>query len=274
MPDVDYVDTHCHLDHHRTATVAEQVERARAAGVRRLVTIGTDVDSSRQAVAAAESHEDVWAVVGIHPNDADHATDEALAAIEQLAHHARTVGVGETGLDRYRDATSPAQQEASFRAHIDLATETDRTLVIHCRDAWEPCLQVLEDHGAPPRVVMHCFSGDTEVVARCAERGWFMSFAGNVTFSNAQPLREAARVSPVELLLTETDSPFLAPHPHRGSANEPMRIPLVLETLAVVHDRPVPEMAAQVWQNAERAFAIGEQPTSIRIGAPVETGAN
>jgi TatD DNase family protein len=262
VPDVDYVDTHCHLDHHRTATVAEQVERARAAGVRRLVTIGTDVTSSRRAVAAAEAHDGVWAVVGIHPNDADQANDEALAEIERLALHERTVGVGETGLDRYRDATTPAQQEASFRAHIDLATATDRTLVIHCRDAWKPCLQILEDHGAPPRVVMHCFSGDTDVVALCADRGFFMSFAGNVTFSNAQPLRDAAAASPVELLLTETDSPFLAPHPHRGSENEPMRIPLVLETLAAVHDHPVAEMASQVWENAGRAFAI------------VETGAN
>lgn len=258
MPDVDYVDTHCHLDHHRTATVDEQVERARSAGVRRMVTIGTDVVSSRQAVTTAEAHDDVWAVVGIHPNDADQASSEALAEIERLARHERTVGVGETGLDRYRDATTPAQQEASFRAHIDLATATDRTLVIHCRDAWDACLAVLEDHGAPPRVVMHCFSGDPDVVAHCADRGWFMSFAGNVTFANAGPLRDAAKASPIELLLTETDSPFLAPHPHRGTANEPMRIPLVLETLATVHDSPVSEMAGKVWDNAARAFAIAQ----------------
>ncbi|MDX1509809.1 MAG: TatD family hydrolase [Nitriliruptorales bacterium] len=258
MSDVGYVDTHCHLDHHWEASVDEQVARARAAGVHRLVTIGTDLVSSRQAVDAAFSHDGVWAVVGIHPNDADEATGSVLAEIEELAADPRVVGVGETGLDRYRDATTPEQQDEAFRAHIEIAKRTGRTLVIHCRDAWEPCLETLEDQGAPDRVVMHCFSGDAGIVARCAEHGWFMSFAGNVTFTNAGPLRAAAASVPAELLLTETDSPFLTPHPHRGTPNEPRHVPLVIEALAAVHERSPDWMREQVWENSGRAFAFAE----------------
>lgn len=258
MSDVGYVDTHCHLDHHREASVSDQVERATAAGVRRLITIGTDLHSSRKAVEAAAAHDSVWAVVGVHPNDADAATDDVLAEIEALAAGPRTVGVGETGLDRYRDATTPQQQEAAFRCHIDISRRTNRTLVIHCREAWEQCLAVLEDHGPPDRVVLHCFSGDEQVVARCAEAGWFMSFAGNVTFRNASELRTAAAAVPPELLLTETDSPFLTPHPHRGTPNEPRWVPLVLDTLAAVQDRSPQWLQAQVWDNAGRAFGLAE----------------
>jgi TatD DNase family protein len=253
---VTYVDTHCHLDHHEGASVAEQVARARAAGVTTLVTVGTDLASSRQAVTSATRHEGVWAAVGVHPNDAMEATPAVLEAIERLAAHPACVAVGETGLDRYRDHTTPAQQEASFRAHIEIAKRTDRALVIHCRDAWDPCLAVLEDQGPPERVVMHCFSGDEAVVERCAGAGWFVSFAGNVTFRNAQPLRDAAAVVPLDLLLTETDSPYLTPHPHRGAPNEPAYVPLTLRLLAGLHDLEEAELAARVLDNAHRAFAI------------------
>lgn len=262
MSDVGYVDTHCHLDHHWEASVGDQVERAGAAGVQRLITIGTDLESSRQAVEAAGTHDTVWAVVGVHPNDADEASDDVLAAIETLAGHERAVGVGETGMDRYRDATTPEQQEEAFRRHIDIARRTGRTLVIHCRDAWDPCLAILEDHGPPDRVVLHCFSGDEGVVRRCADAGWFMSFAGNVTFTNAAPLRSAAAAVPAELLLTETDSPFLTPHPHRGTPNEPQYVPLVLDALAKVQDRSVDWMLTQVWENAGRAFGFAEAGTN------------
>ena len=220
------------------------------------MTIGTDLESSRHAVEAASTHGDVWAVVGVHPNDADTATESVLAEIEELAGYPRVIGVGETGMDRYRDATTPAQQDEAFRAHIEIAKRTGRTLVIHCRDAWDPCLETLEDQGAPDRVVMHCFSGDEGIVARCAEHGWFMSFAGNVTFTNAGPLRAAAARVPAELLLTETDSPFLTPHPHRGTPNEPRLVPLVIETLAAVHEQSPDWMREQVWENAERAFTF------------------
>ena len=251
-----YVDTHCHLDHHEGLSVAEQVERARAAGVGLMITIGTDMASSTQAVSTARRFDDVHACVGIHPNDAMEASPRVLEVIERLTEEPEVVAVGETGLDYYRDHTTPQQQSAAFRAHIDLAREHDKTLVIHCREAWADCLAILEDATAPPRVVMHCFSGDVDVAKRCADRGWFMSFAGNVTFKNAADLREAAAVVPPELLLTETDSPFLTPHPHRGKPNDPSYVPYVLETLAEVHQRPVAELESVVEANARRAFAL------------------
>jgi TatD DNase family protein len=253
---VPFVDTHCHLDHHFDLPVATQVRRAREAGVTTMITVGTDMASSTEAVATARRYEGVYAAVGVHPNDAMEATPQVLGVIGRLATEPDVVAIGETGLDYYRDHTTPAQQEASFRAHIDLANELDRTLIIHCRDAWPDCLDVLEDQGAPERVVMHCFSGDTEVVARCVERGWFLSFAGNVTFRNAVELREAAAATPRELLLTETDSPYLTPHPHRGEANDPSYLPLTAQVLAEVQGATVEELEPQLIDNAVRAFAL------------------
>jgi TatD DNase family protein len=255
---VPYVDTHCHLDHHDLLSADEQVTRARAAGVETMVTIGTDMASSTQAVRTASRFDGVFACVGIHPNDAMEATPHVLEVIDRPAQEDVVVAVGETGFDYYRDHTTPAQQEASFRAHIDIAKAHDRALVIHCRDAWADCLDVLDDQGAPDRVVMHCFSGDLEVTRRCAERGWYLSFAGNVTFANARDLRETAAATPLDLLLTETDSPFLTPHPHRGKRNDPSYVPYVLRTLAEVQQRPVEEVEAAVEANALRAFALSE----------------
>jgi TatD DNase family protein len=253
-----YVDTHCHLDHNDELGAAEQVARANADGVTTLVTVGTDMASSTQAVQTATRFPGVWAVVGIHPNDAMEATPHVLEVIDRLAAQERVVGIGETGLDYYRDHTTPQQQDRAFRRHIEIAKRHDKTLVIHCRDAWEDCLEILTDEGAPDRVVMHCFSGDVDVVERCADAGWFMSFAGNVTFKNAQPLRDAAKAAPLDLLLTETDSPYLSPEPHRGKVNQPARVPHVLETLARLHDLSIDDAADAVLANAHRAFDITE----------------
>ncbi|MTV25898.1 TatD family deoxyribonuclease [Nitriliruptoraceae bacterium ZYF776] len=251
-----YVDTHCHLDHHFDLSAAEQVERARAAGVTTMITVGTDMASSTEAVSTAKRFDGVYAAVGVHPNDSMEATPPVLDVIARLATEPKVVAIGETGLDYYRDHTTPQQQEASFRAHIELAKEHDKTLVIHCREAWDDCLAVLEDQGAPDRVVMHCFSGDESVVARCVEAGWYLSYAGNVTFKNAQPLRDAVAVTPLELLLTETDSPYLTPHPHRGDTNDPSYLPHTLLTLAEVLARPVGQVAEATAANAIRAFAL------------------
>jgi TatD DNase family protein len=265
---VPYVDTHCHLDHHDQLPAGEQVRRAREVGVTTMITVGTDMASSTQAVHTAARYDGVYAAVGVHPNDAMEATPHVLEVIERLAQQDEVVAVGETGLDYYRDHTTPAQQEASFRAHIEIAKAHDRALVIHCREAWDDCLDVLEDAGPPARVVMHCFSGDLEVVKRCADRGWYLSFAGNVTFSNAQPLRDAAAAAPLELLLTETDSPFLTPHPHRGKRNDPSYVPYVLRTLAAVQHREVDEVEAAVEANARRAFALPDPGRSATAGTP------
>ncbi len=251
-----YVDTHCHLDHHPEATADEQVARARAADVGTLITIGTDLTSSEQAVRTAARFDGVFAAVGIHPNDADTATTEALAAIADLAMRPEVVAIGETGLDRYRDHTTPEQQDPVFRAQIELAKRLDLTLVIHCRDAWPACLVVLDEEGAPDRVVMHCFSGDLDVVRRCADAGWYLSFAGNVTFRNAQELRDAAAAVPAELLLTETDSPYLTPHPYRGRWNDPSFVPHTLRALAATRGEEPEDLAASVRDNTVRAFAL------------------
>jgi TatD DNase family protein len=253
---VSYVDTHCHLDHHEGLSAAEQVERARAAGVTTVITVGTDMASSTQAIATARRFDGVWAAVGIHPNDAMEATPHVLEVIERLAAEDVCVAVGETGLDYYRDHTTPEQQADSFRAHIDIAKRCERTLVIHCRDAWDDCLDLLEDAGAPDRVVLHCYSGDLAVTERVITAGYYVSFAGNVTFRNATALREVAAATPLDRLLTETDSPFLTPHPHRGEPNDPSHLPLTLRTLAEVHDRTEDEVRTAVRVNAIDAFAL------------------
>lgn len=262
-----YVDTHTHLDMNEEWSVAQQVAAARATGVVTMMTVGTSLQSSRQVVATAQANADsgVWAVVGIHPNDAGHATDEALAEIAQLATADRVVGIGETGLDYYRDSEDPAVQMASFRAHIDIAKTTDRTLVIHCRDtdhggvagmAWSDTLGLLAEVGAPDRVVMHCFSGDLDVTRRCAEAGYWMSFAGNVTYKNAHAIRLAAAAAPEHLVLTETDAPFLSPVPLRGKTNQAANVEHVLATLAECRVMPLGAMAEQVLRNAQAAFAL------------------
>lgn len=251
-----YVDTHCHLDHHEGLSAGDQVARAVEADVTTMITVGTDMASSTQAVATARRFEGVWAAVGVHPNDSMEATPQVLDVIGRLAQDDAVVAIGETGLDYYRDHTTPSQQEASFRAHIDLARRHDRALVIHCREAWDDCLKILEDQGPPERVVMHCFSGDLDITERCAEAGWYLSFAGNVTFTNAQSLRDAAAAAPLDLLLTETDSPFLTPHPHRGKPNDPSYVPLTLHALAVAQGRAPDEVAAAVLANTRRAFAL------------------
>lgn len=253
---MSFVDTHCHLDHHDGLTVDQQVQRARGAGVDTLITVGTDMASSTQAVRSASRLDGVWAVVGIHPNDAMEATPAVIEVIDTLAAEDVVVGIGETGLDYYRDYTTPEQQDRAFRQHIDLARDHDKALVVHCREAWDDCLATLDDHGAPDRVVMHCFSGGPDVVDHCVERGWFLSFAGNVTFANAQPLRDAAGRAPLDLLLTETDSPYLTPHPHRGSPNDPGYIPLVARQLAEVQQVSVDRLADAVAANAATAFGL------------------
>ena len=253
------VDTHCHLGHHFDLGVEEQLARARAAGLVVMVDVGTDVDSSRAAVANAEAHADVFAAVGLHPNDAGAATDEVLAALDELAASPRVVAVGETGLDRYRDTATPDEQDRAFRAQIAIARRHDLAVVIHCRDAWDACVRVLEDEGmvgADARVVLHCYSGDVATTVRTVANGWFHSFAGNVTFTSAAALREAAALVPDELLLTETDSPYLTPHPHRGQPNDPSYVALTLERLAVERGVEVDDLAATVLSNTRRAFRL------------------
>lgn len=251
-----YTDTHCHLAFLHEGASDDVVARAHAAAVTTMVTVGIDLASSAEAVAAASDYPGVYAVVGIHPTNAIEATDHVLARIATLAAHPRVVGIGETGLDWFRDGSPRVRQEDSFRDHIRLAKELDKALVIHDRDAHADIVAVLDDERAPERTVFHCFSGDVDLVQTCADRGWFMSFAGNVTFRNAPELRKAAAAAPLELLVAETDAPYLSPHPHRGKANEPARVIHTVAQLAGLHGLEPQRMAAVTAENAQRLFAF------------------
>ena len=246
-------DAHCHLDL-MGDDVRGALALAAAAGVPRVVTIGIDVPSSRLAASQAEEHPEVAAAVAIHPNHAGEATEEALAEIARLAELPQVRAIGETGLDFYRDTAGAEDQKRSFRAHIDIAKRAGKALVIHDREAHAAVLRTLEEEGAPERVVFHCFSGDAEMARTCADRGYYMSFAGNVTFKNAQPLRDAAAVAPLDLLLVETDAPFLTPMPHRGRPNAPHLIPLTVRALAEVKAVGEDDLATAIAANTTRVF--------------------
>jgi TatD DNase family protein len=252
-----YTDTHCHLALlDGDEPLDEVVGRARAAQVTTMMTVGVDLASSAEAVHVASSFPGVWAVVGIHPHNSIEATEHVLRRLTQIAAHPRVVGIGETGLDYFRDHSPRVRQEESFREHIRLAKDLDKALVIHDRDAHDDVVAVLSEEQAPARTVFHCFSGDVDLVKRCEEEGWFMSFAGNVTFKNAPGLRDAAAAAPLELLVTETDSPYLSPHPFRGSPNEPARVTAVVDQLAELHGVRPEEMARITSANARRLFGL------------------
>lgn len=251
-----YTDTHCHLELIEGEPVDDVVVRAREAGVTTLVTVGVDLASSAECVRTASGYDGVYAAVGIHPHNAIEATDHVLARLAVLAEHPRVVAIGETGLDYFREHSPRVRQEESFREHIRLAKELGKALVVHDREAHDDVVAVLDDERAPERTVFHCFSGNDKLVRICAERGWFMSFAGNLTFTNAPRLREAAAAAPLELIVTETDSPYLSPHPYRGRPNEPARVTLTCDQLADLHGKDPEEMGRLTSANARRLFAL------------------
>lgn len=256
------IDSHTHLD----ITVTEGgrelddlIDAAVAVGVDRLVQVGVDVESSRWGAKVAASHPAVLATVAIHPNDAPRLPapdlDEALREIEALAAQPRVRGIGETGLDRFRTGEpGRAVQEASFRAHIAIAKRYGKSLVIHDRDAHADVLRVLDEEGAPETVVMHCFSGDEEFATECVRRGYVLSFAGTVTFRNAEQLRDAARATPLDQLLVETDAPYLTPMPYRGRANASYLIPLTVRSLAETTGTDLDRLCAAISATGERVF--------------------
>lgn len=258
------LDSHTHLDlvaDQGQAAPEAQIAAATAVGVDRLVQVGVDLPSSRWAAEFAAAQPEVVATVGIHPNEAPRlaaqpgALDEALRAVESLVDQPRVRGVGETGLDAYR--TGPegrAAQEQSFRAHITLAKRYDRTLVVHNRDTHADVLRILDEEGPPPRVVMHCFSGDADFADACLRRGFLLSFAGTVTFRNAPQLREAARRCPPERMLVETDAPYLTPHPYRGRLNAPYLVPWTMRGLAEATGTPLASLCAAVSAAGDEAF--------------------
>ena len=257
------VDSHCHLDVTEAVSglsPAEAIERAARVGVTRIVQIGCDVEGSRWAVAAAERWTNVVAGVAIHPNDAARLAARelhgALAVVERLAGNSRVRAVGETGLDFYRtrDAGGHALQRESFAAHIGFAKASDKTLVIHDRDAHGAVLDLLDAEGVPDRFVMHCFSGDAVFAKECLDRGGYLSFAGTVTFSNNDRLRGALTVTPLDRLLTETDAPYLTPIPFRGRPNASYLIPHTARLMAAELGIELAVVCQALNDNAEVAF--------------------
>jgi TatD DNase family protein len=257
------VDNHCHLDiaDGSWLSVEEALAEAAAVGVPRIVQIGCDLAGAKWAVEVAERFDAIVAGVALHPNEApllaaDGRLEEALATIERLAAGSdRVRAVGETGLDYFRtdEEGRPAQHE-SFRRHIDLAKRLDKTLVIHDRDSHEDVLRLLDEEGAPDRVVMHCFSGDAEFAKACLDRGAWLSFAGTVTFKNAEQLREALRTTPLDRVLVETDAPYLTPMPYRGRPNASYLVPLTLRAMAETLGADLGELCAAVDANTDEAF--------------------
>lgn len=252
-------DSHCHLDMIERPP-GQVVADAVAVGITRMITVGCDVPSSRWAAACAAEHEPVYAAVAIHPNETAAAAAlpggaaAVLAEIAALAALPQVRAVGETGLDYYRDTSDPAMQRDWFRAHIAIAKQAGKPLMIHDREAHADVLRLLAADGPPEQVVFHCFSGDEVMAKRCAEAGYVMSFAGNVTFASAQQLRDAAAVAPAELILVETDAPFLTPVPHRGKPNSPAMVAHTLRCIAEVKQMDVAELCAAITATGERVF--------------------
>jgi TatD DNase family protein len=247
-------DSHCHL-FLMEGDPAAAVEEARSGGLVGLICVGIDAESSRRSRELADALPGVFATAGIHPHDAKGFDARAGATIEELAHDARVVAVGETGLDHYRMLSPPEDQERAFRAHCVLARETGKPLVVHVRDAWADVLRILEDEAAE-RVVLHCFSGDADAVREAVARRYHCSFAGNVTYPKNADLRQAAAEVPAELLLVETDSPFLAPQRLRGRPNSPANLPEVVAAVAEARGEEPAEVAARTAANAREAFDL------------------
>jgi len=264
------IDTHCHLDirdgaRHPGATPDpdDLLEIAAGVGVTRIVQIGCDVDSARWSVEMAQSRPEVVVGVALHPNEAPRlqqeegrqALEAGWAAIAELAVDPKVRAIGETGLDYFRtDESGREIQHESFRWHIRLAKELDKPLVIHDRESHDDVIRLVEEEGAPETVVFHCFSGDADMARHCASKGWYMSFAGVVTFKNAQGLRDALLQVPDELVLVETDAPYLTPTPHRGKANGSYLMPYTVRAMADVRDVSEAAMATTLWNNAQKVF--------------------
>jgi TatD DNase family protein len=253
-------DSHCHLEM-IDKSVSELLLEADVAGVARVITVGTDVPSARWAADCAAAFPHVYAAVAIHPNETASAArsgkEETLAEIARLAALPQVLAVGETGLDYYRDSAPPDVQRDWFRAHIDIAKQVGKPLMIHDREAHEDVLSILAADGPPEHVIFHCYSGDVEMALRCAAAGYVLSFAGTVTFQNASGLREAAAAIPPELILAETDAPFLTPSPNRGRSNTPAQVVNTVRALAQARQMDVAKLCAVIEANGQRLFSGG-----------------
>ncbi len=266
-----WVDTHCHI--HTEDDPLELARQAFSAGVESLICIGTDVITSQKALGVASSIESsirsgapdlprAYSTIGLHPHD---AANVAMSGVEGIAHlaglnapgrSANLVGIGECGLDYYYENSSKQDQQRAFIGQIELAKRYDLTLVVHTRDAWEDTFSILRENGPPNRVVFHCFTGEKATASRALDLGAYLSYSGIVTFKNAEDIREAARFTPLDRLLIETDSPYLAPVPHRGKPNAPAFVGLVGEFVASLKNLPVSEFSRATVSAAKECFSM------------------
>ena len=270
---MEIIDSHAHLefpqfDEDRDAVLA----RAREAGIQMLLAIGSGTGPDRldAALSFAEQNNWIYATIGIHPHEAKLATDEHFTHLDKLANHPRVIAWGEIGLDYYYDHSPREVQQQVFRRQLDQARAAKLPIVIHCRDAWSDCLQIIEENWRSSGLggILHCFTGTIEDAKRGIDMGFMVSFAGNVTYPKMQPVRDVAAVLPLDRILTETDSPFLPPQGRRGKRNEPAYVVEVARTLASVRNLPAEEIAATTAGNFRRFFGLGASPNSVQAGSP------
>jgi len=250
---VAWADHHCHLPAGDAADGV--VADARAAGVEVLINVGTDVEDSRQAISVAEAYDGVWATAGVHPHEASSGID----GLEALTRRNGVVAVGETGLDYHYDHSPRDVQRRVFAAQVDLANRRGLPLVVHSRSAWDDTLSVLDREGIPARTVMHCFTGGSEEAEECLRRGAVLSFSGIVTFPKAAEVRDAARTCPLDRLLVETDSPYLAPVPHRGRKNRPALVGVVGAAVAGTKGLEVSEVEEATWATTRAFYGLDRE---------------
>jgi len=265
---IHLIDTHAHLDGNRFADDLDAVvARAEANGVATILTVGCDLESSRAAMAIAARYPEIYAAVGIHPHDAVTVDADALAELRRLAETGtKVVAIGETGLDYYRDRSPRDRQREAFRVQIRLARELDLPLIIHDRDAHDDVVGILrEENAGAVGGVLHCFSGGMDMARHCLEMGFFISFPGTLTYPNNEPLRDVARALPIDVMLVETDCPYLAPQPWRGKRNEPAYVRATAETLAEIKGLTLEDVARVTSLNAFRLFGIGRVDQRTRI---------
>jgi len=254
------VDTHCHLaDLKFRDDVEAVIARATDAGVAQIISVGAigAIENDRLTVEIAERHENIFAVVGVHPHDAKDCTPDRIAQLRELAASKKVLAIGESGLDFHYMHSPVDEQEASLRAHLALAAELELPIVIHCRDAEDRLVEIVRETGIPPRGgVIHCFTGDINAAREFLALGFSISFSGIITFKNSAPIREAATIIPDDRVMVETDAPYLAPEPYRGKRNEPAYVTRTLEMLANLRRVDATALGAQVVANASRVFRL------------------
>lgn len=251
------IDTHCHLDDEKyQSDRQETIERAHQAGVSAMISIGCDLTTSSSAQAVAKQHETVYFSAGIHPHESGKAPSNYLEVLRSIASDKKCVAIGECGLDYYYNHSEPATQQRVFKEQVQLAQELNKALVVHVRDAWDDCLDILLDRSPHLSTVIHCFSGPPEFAEHCWKRGYYLSFSGIVTFKKAVELLEIAKNTPIEQLLIETDAPYLTPEPYRGKRNEPAFVAQIAKKIARARELSNEELSLRTTQNAQRCFGI------------------